>query len=136
MLRKSSEKNRKVSKSLLFSPLSLSLVFFLSIGENRESLFYKHWLLEEGRKDRTREEKYPRRKRINFLHSLRPTMLIARCINIGPKKADAEEEKKETKKKKKSEKKENNEHEHLLLYANRREKKAFRRDAHRLLLIK
>lgn len=24
--------------------------FFLSIGENRNCLFYKHWLLKEGRK--------------------------------------------------------------------------------------
>ena len=64
-------------------------------------------------------------------------MLIARCINIGPKKAEEGEEGEDDEERERGrEKKENNEHEHLLLYANRREKKAFRRDAHRLLLIK
>jgi hypothetical protein len=60
-----------------------SVFFFsFSIGENREVLFYKHWLLEEGKKEKKTKE-----KRINFLLSFRPTMLIASCINIGPKKA-------------------------------------------------
>jgi len=88
-----------------------SVFFFsFSIGENREVLFYKHWLLEEGKKEKKTKE-----KRINFLLSFRPTMLIASCINIGPKKG-----------------RKNNEHEHLLLYANRR-KKSVRREEMRIV---
>lgn len=67
ILRKTSEKTKGQHLSSPFSsPLPLARSFFLSIGENRESLFYKHWLLEEGRKDRMREEKYPRRKKNQF----------------------------------------------------------------------
>ena len=62
-------------------------------------------------------------------------MLIASCINIGPKREEEEGEEEEEEEKEKR----NNEHEHLLLYANRREeeeKRPRRRDAHRFLLIK
>ena len=92
------ERERQEKKVTFFSAFS----FLLSIGENREVLFYKHWLLAEGRKEgeereREKEEKARARtrERINFLQSFRPTMLIASCINIGPKREGEEEEEKE-----------------------------------------
>lgn len=82
--------------------------FFLSIGENREVLFYKHWLLEEGKKEKKTKEK---KNQFSFL-------VPANHVNS---KLHQHWSKKRRK---------NNEHEHLLLYANRR-KKSVRREEKR-----